>query len=224
VAALNGTLKLYSYRRSSAAYRARIALNPKALDYEIESVHLVQDGGQQHSADYQRVNPQGLVPVLRHGQRLIRQSMAIMEYIDETWPTHPLLPATARDRARVRALGQIIACDSHPLNNLRVQQYLEHELKVSGPKREAWTRHWLQLGFEALESLLADNPATGEFCDGEEPGFADCCLIPQVYNARRFGVDLTPFPNVVRIDAACEVLPEFQAAHPDNQLDAPAAD
>jgi maleylacetoacetate isomerase len=218
---LNGELKLYSYWRSSAAYRVRIALNLKGLEHELVPVHLARDGGEQHSAEYRALNPQELIPILRHGQRIIRQSLAIIEYLDETWPATPLLPATARDRARVRALAQIVACDIHPLNNLRVLQYLEREAGMPQPERDAWVGHWISLGLQALEALLDDHPATGEFCEGEAPGLADCCLVPQVYNARRFKVDLTPFPSIVRIDAACRELPEFHAALPENQPDYP---
>ena len=135
----------------------------------------------------------------------------------------PLLPATARDRARVRSIAQVIACDIHPLNNLRVQQYLERELGASEEQRNAWTRHWIALGFDAVEAMLADNPATGEFCEGEDPGFADCCLVPQLYNARRFKVDLSGYPQILRIEAACAALPAFEAARPENQPDAPKA-
>jgi len=216
---VNGRLTLYSYWRSSAAYRVRIALELKGLEHEIAPVDLA--GGAQHAGDFAAVNPQELIPVLRDGQRLVRQSMAIMEYLDETYPPRPLLPATARDRARVRSIAQAIACDIHPLNNLRVQQYLERELGAGEEQRLAWTRHWIETGFDAVEALLADHPATGEFCEGEDPGMADCCLVPQVYNARRFGVDLARWPNIVRIDAACAALPGFQAAHPDRQPDAP---
>jgi maleylacetoacetate isomerase len=219
---VNGTLKLYSYWRSSAAYRVRIALNLKALEYEIVPVHLARDGGEQHAEAFRAINPQELVPVLGHGQRLIRQSLAIIEYLDETWPGSPLLPATARDRARVRALAQVVACDIHPLNNLRVLQYLEREAKMPQPERDAWVQHWVALGLHAMESLLADHPATGDFCEGEAPGLADCCLVPQVYNARRFAVDLAPYPSVVRIDAACREHPAFVQAAPERQPDAPA--
>ncbi|MBS7457844.1 maleylacetoacetate isomerase [Coralloluteibacterium stylophorae] len=216
-------MTLYSYWRSSAAYRVRIALNLKGLEYAIEPVHLVRDGGQQHAPAYRGINPQGVVPTLLHGERVFRQSLAIIEYIDETWPAPPLLPARSRDRARVRALAQLVASDMHPLNNLRVLQFLEGEWSVPQAERELWIRHWLLEGFAALEALLADHPSTGRFCDGEAPGLADCCLVPQVYNARRFGVDLAPFPNVARIEANCMALPEFAAARPEAQPDAPAA-
>ncbi|MFC4726862.1 maleylacetoacetate isomerase [Coralloluteibacterium thermophilus] len=217
------TLKLHSYWRSSAAYRVRIALNLKGLAYETVPVHLVQDGGRQHTPEYRALNPQGLVPTLVHGARVYRQSLAIIEYLDETWPTPPLLPARARDRARVRALAQTVACDIHPLNNLRVLQFLEREWSVPQAERELWIRHWVSEGLAAIETLLQDHPSTGSFCDGEAPGLADCCLVPQVFNAQRFGVDLAPYPTVARVNAACLALPEFDAARPENQPDAPAS-
>lgn len=220
---MNGQLTLYSYWRSSASYRVRIALNLKGLGYVLEPIHLLRDGGEQHSPEHRARDPQEQVPVLQHGQRAIRQSLAIIEYLDETFPEKPLLPATARDRARVRGLAQLIACDIHPLGNLRVQQYLERELGIEQAGREDWTRHWIKLGFDALEILLADNPASGEFCEGDLPGMADCCLVPQVYNARRFGIDLSAYPAINRIDAACRALPAFANAAPENQPDAPAA-
>lgn len=220
---VSGGLRLYSYWRSSAAYRVRIALNLKGLDCQIVPVHLVKDGGEQHAPGYRAVNPQGLVPALQHGQRLVRQSMAIIEYLDETFDDRPLLPATARERARVRGLAQVIACDMHPLGNLRVLQYLEREFKATPEQREAWIRHWLALGFQAIEALLAENPSTGAFCDGEHPGMADCLLVPMAYNARRFGLDLTPFPTVRRVDAHCLALEAFQRAAPEVQPDAPPA-
>jgi maleylacetoacetate isomerase len=216
-----GTLKLYSYWRSSAAYRVRIALNLKRLDHEIIPVHLVRDGGEQHAAEFREMNPQELIPVLRDGHRVIRQSLAIIEYLDETWASPPLLPATARDRARVRALAQLVACDIHPLNNLRVLQYFERNWNVPQPERDAWGRHWIAEGLQALETLLAENPSTGGFCDGDQPTLADCCAVPQLYNARRFGVDLAAFPTLLRIESECLALPEFDRARPENQMDAP---
>jgi maleylacetoacetate isomerase len=216
----NEPLRLYSYWRSSAAYRVRIGLNLKGLPYEIVPVHLVRSGGEQHTPGYREINPQELVPVLCHGQRRMSQSLAILEYLDEVWPEPALLPATARERQRVRALAQLVACDIHPLNNLRVLQYFEREWNVPQPERDDWVRHWIATGFTALEALLAENPSTGDFCEGEFPTLADCCLVPQVYNARRFGVDLTPYPTIVRIEAACLALPAFQAAAPEQQPDA----
>ena len=219
---MNGSLKLYSYWRSSAAYRVRIALNLKALPHDIVPVHLTAGGGEQHGEAFRGLNPQELVPVLLHGNRIIRQSLAIIEYLEETWPSNPVMPATARDRARVRGLAQLIACDVHPLNNLRVLQFFEHEWRVPQPEREVWVRHWITSGLAAFEQLLLDHPSTGDFCDGEIPTLADCALVPQVYNARRFGVDLAPYPTIARIDAHCRSLAAFDDARPENQADAPA--
>jgi maleylacetoacetate isomerase len=220
--AVNARLVLFSYWRSSAAYRVRIGLNLKHLAYDIAPVHLLRNGGEQHAAEYSAVNPQQLVPVLQHGQRMLRQSLAILDYLDEVWPDRPLLPATARGRQRVRALAQVVACDIHPLNNLRVLQYFENEWNVPQPERDTWARHWMEVGLSAFEELLADNPATSQFCDGDAPTIADCCLIPQLYNARRFGVDPANYPTLARIEAACLALPAFDAARPERQPDAPA--
>lgn len=214
-------LRLYSYWRSSAAYRVRIGLNLKGLHYDTVPVHLVRNGGEQHAADYAEANPQKLVPMLEHGQRRMRQSLAILEYLDEVWADPPLLPASARERQRVRALAQLVACDIHPLNNLRVVRFLEQEWNVPQPERDMWMRHWMEEGFRAFEALLADHPSTAEFCEGHAPTLADCCLVPQMYNARRFGVDLEPYPTLRRIEAACLALPAFDAARPENQPDAP---
>lgn len=219
---MSESLRLYSYWRSSAAYRVRIGLNLKGLAYDIVPVHLVQDGGQQHSDAYRQVNPQQLVPTLGHGQRRLSQSLAILEYLDEVWPEPPLLPATARARQRVRALALLVACDVHPLNNLRVMQYLERELGADAAARERWMKHWIELGFRAFEAILVDDAATGEFCHGDAPGLADACLVPQVYNAKRFGVDLAPYPTIAAINERCLALPEFDAARPENQPGATA--
>ncbi len=215
------TIKLYSYWRSSAAYRVRIALNLKQLAHEIVPVHLVNNGGEHHAPDYSALNPQEFVPTLLDGSRVIRQSLAICEYLDESYVgAMSLLPSTARERARVRALAQLVACDIHPLNNLRVMQFLEREFSTPQVERDRWTRHWINDGFRALEALLADNSSTGVFCDGDAPSIADLCLVPQVYNARRFGVDLAPFPTIARIEQECLLLPAFDAAKPENQPDA----
>lgn len=214
-------LTLYSYWRSSAAYRVRIALNLKGLAYSMVPVHLTQDGGQQHGAEYSAFNPQELVPTLVHGDRSITQSLAIIEYLDESFPPLPLLPNDARARARVRSLAQLVASDIHPLNNLRVLRYFEQAWNVPQGERDEWIRHWIVEGFTAMEKLLVENVATGDFCHGETPGLADCCLVPQVFSARRFGVEMSAFPTLARIDAACAELPEFAAAHPARQPDAP---
>jgi maleylacetoacetate isomerase len=213
-------LRLYSYWRSSAAWRVRIGLHLKGLAYETLPVHLLRDGGQQHAPDYAAQNPQQLVPTLLHGARVIRQSLAILEYLEEIHPEPALLPAEARDRAHVRGLAQLVACDIHPLNNLRVMQYFEREWNLPQTARDDWTRHWIAEGFTAMETLLAGDLATGSFCHGETPGLADCCLVPQIYNARRFGVDLSPWPTILRIEAACLALPAFDATRPEKQLDA----
>ncbi len=164
---MDGQLKLYSYWRSSAAYRVRIALNLKGRDYAIEPVHLVRDGGQQHSDDYAALNPQELVPALRHGERVLTQSLAILEYLDEIWPEPALLPDDSAGRARVRALAQLVACDIHPLNNLRVMQFFDREWNVPQAERDLWTLHWMRTGFQALEDMLVGSQDTGRFCHGD---------------------------------------------------------
>ncbi|MGX9191077.1 maleylacetoacetate isomerase [Stenotrophomonas sp. Ker107b] len=213
-------IELFSYWRSSAAYRVRIGLNLKDLPHRITPVHLVREGGEQHSAAYAALNPQELVPTLRHGDRVLQQSMAILEYLDEVFPATPLLPGDAEGRVRVRALAQLVACDIHPLNNLRVMQYLERTLQASAEARTQWTLHWMAEGLAAMETLLAGHAATGTFCHGDQPGLADACLVPQLYNAHRFGLDLAPYPTLQRIEVACLALPAFDAARPENQIDA----
>jgi maleylacetoacetate isomerase len=214
-------IRLYSYWRSSAAYRVRIALNLKGLRYEYLPVNLAGEG-EQRSAPYHKLNPQELVPVLIDGERVIRQSMSIIEYLAEVYYTsgYALMPPTAREHARVRAISQLIACDIHPLNNLRVLAQLERQFGATQAQKEAWMRLWIESGFTALEEMLDGNPSTGEFCEGDEPSMADCCLIPQVYNARRFGVDMAPYRTISRINQSCLALPEFDLAAPEKQPDA----
>ncbi|MFV0283569.1 MAG: maleylacetoacetate isomerase [Castellaniella sp.] len=212
-------MELYSYYRSSAAYRVRIALSLKGLDYRVIPVHLLRHGGEHLTEDYRRRNPEGLVPALDDEGRMLTQSLAIMEYLEEMHGPALLLPADAPGRARVRALALHIACDIHPLNNLRVLRWLAHELNIEQPARNDWYRHWVEQGFRALEIQL-QSPDTGRCCHGDVPSLADCCLVPQVYNARRFEVDLSSFPAITRIAAHCESLPAFRAAHPDAQPDA----
>jgi maleylacetoacetate isomerase len=214
-------LVLYDYWRSSAAYRVRIALNLKGLTYESRPVHLLRDGGEQHAPGYRELNPQQLVPCLRDGDRVIGQSLAIMEYLDETRPEEALLPADARARARVRALAMAVACDLHPLNNLRVLQYLETQLGADEAQRAEWSRHWIATGFQALEAMLADNVATGRYCHGDTPGMADACLVPQFYSALRWKLPLDAYPTLCRIHQACSGLDAFQRAAPEVQADAP---
>ena len=211
-------MQLYTFFRSSAAYRVRIALNLKGLGREDVFVRF-QDQ-EQRSEAYRRLNPQGLVPTLVDGGAVLGQSLAILEYLEEVYPEPPLLPAEPAGRARARQIGLAVACDIHPLNNLRVLQYLERELGLDEARRTAWYRHWLAQGFQAIETLLTTTPGTGSFCQGEAPGFADVCLVPQVFNARRYQVDMTPYPTVARIDAACLALPAFADAAPAAQPDA----
>lgn len=212
-------MKLYDYFRSSAAYRVRIALALKGLAPERAFVHLRR--GAQRADDYLRVNPQGLVPALELDDgTVLTQSLAIVEYLDETHPEPPLLPADAAGRARVRAIACAIACDIHPVNNLRVLEYLTGTLGQTPAVRDGWYRYWIDLGFEALEMQLARDRATGRYCHGDAPTLADVCLVPQVANARRMNVDLAPYPTLVRIDAALQALPAFAAAAPSRQPDA----
>lgn len=213
-------LKLYTYFRSSAAYRVRIALQLKHLDYEAVPVHLVKDGGQHLTEGYRRINPAATVPALIDRDLALSQSLAIIEYLDETYPYPPLLPGDPAARARVRAIALDVACEIHPLNNLRVLKYLTGKLGVSEEDKNAWYRHWVETGLTAIESRLASSPLTGRFCHGEAPTLADCCLVPQVFNARRFGCRLDHVPTVLRIDAECRTLPAFVAAAPENQPDA----
>lgn len=212
-------LVLHNYFRSSAAYRVRIALGLKGLPYTYVSVHLNRDGGEQFKAPFRTRNPQQLVPVLQDGDVDVSQSLAIMEYLDETHPAAPLLPAAPAARARVRSLSLAMACDIHPLNNLRVLKYLTGPMGLSEEAKASWINHWHSVGLAALEADLARDTQRGRFCVGDAPTMADCCLVPQVFAARRFGLDLAPFPMLQAIDAACQELPAFQLAHPARQPD-----
>lgn len=213
-------MKLYTYFRSSAAYRVRIALHLKGLAFESVPVHLLRDGGQQHAADYAALNPNETVPSLDDNGQIVTQSLAIIEYLDETHPSPPLLPGTAADRARMRAIAQVIASDTHPLNNLRVLQHLTRSFGLSEAQKNAWYCHWVERGLQTVEKMLASDPRTGRFCHGDTPTLADCCLVPQVFNARRFGCCLEGLPTVLRISATCEELEAFQRAAPQHQPDA----
>jgi maleylacetoacetate isomerase/maleylpyruvate isomerase len=213
-------LTLYSYFRSSAAFRVRIALNLKKIPYDISPVHLVRDGGEHLKEAYRAINPSSTVPALRlETGEVIKQSTAIIEYLEEVYPTPPLLPADARGRARVRAIGQMIACDIHPLNNLGVLKYLKREIGTSDEQKDRWYRHWVETGLGKVERVLADGPP-GRFCHGDTPSLADCLLVPQVFNARRFNADLSGFAHIRRIVAECESLDAFRRAAPENQPDA----
>jgi maleylacetoacetate isomerase len=209
-------LALYTYFRSSAAYRVRIALNLKNLAYEPRFVHLLK--GEQQAPEYRKLNPQGRIPALAANGKILTQSLAIIEYLEETYPDPPLLPKIPWERAQVRALAQIVACDIHPLNNLRVLNYLKDRLGQDETARRGWIRHWIDEGLRGIEEHLAG--ANGHFCYGDKPTLADVCLVPQVFNARRFGCDLSDFPKIRAIEENCLSLPAFREAAPGSQPDA----
>ena len=210
-------MQLYDYFRSSASYRVRIALALKGLDCELVPVHLLRN--EQLKAPFSAMSAAGLVPLLKDGDELLTQSLAIIEYLDEVHPQPPLLPPGPAARARVRALALAIAGEIHPLDNLRVLQYLKGTLGVADAQKDAWYKYWIDIGFEALERQLARDPATGTFCHGESPTLADLCLVPQMANARRMAIDVAAYPTLVRIDAAARALPAFAAAAPEVQED-----
>ena len=210
-------MKLYTYFRSSAAFRVRIALNLKGLAYEPAFVHLAK--GEHRASAYGAVNPQALLPALDDGGRLLTQSLAILEYLEETHAAPPLLPKDPFERARVRSLAMLVACEIHPVNNLRVLQHLKRALGQSEEQVNAWYRHWIGDGLAKLEVDLA-RPGTGIYCHGNLPTIADCCLVPQVFNAQRYQCDTTPYPTVMRVFAACMKLDAFDHAQPVKQPDA----
>ncbi len=209
-------MKLYTYWRSSAAYRVRIALNLKGLPHELIPVDLV--AGDHKQDDYKSINPQALVPTLEVDGLSLAQSLAIIEYLDECYPQTPLLPKDPSSRAVVRGLAQIVACDIHPLNNLRVLKYLMGDLALDKTAKDAWYAHWVREGFIGFESQLRET--AGQFCFGDTPTLADVCLVPQVFNARRFECDLSEFPKITEIEARCLSLDAFDAARPERQPDA----
>lgn len=216
---------LYGYFRSSAAYRVRIALNLKGLSVQHVPVHLLRNGGEQLAEGYRARNPQALVPLLVEqdggADWQLAQSLAILEYLEETHPQPALLPGDARQRARIRQLALVVACDVHPLNNLRVLKYLKHELAVEDPAKDAWIRHWIAQGFQAMEEMLAPGGAGERFCVGDTPTLADVCLVPQLFNARRFNVDVdAAYPTLAAIERTCNALPAFEQAQPSRQPDA----
>ena len=212
-------LALYTYWRSSAAYRIRIALNLKGLDYEARSVHLVNDGGEHLKSAYRDISPQAQLPTLVDGDVTVRQSMAILEYLEETRPTPALLPADIPGRARVRELALAVGTDIHPLGNLRVLKELESRYGADAASKAAWCRRWIGNGFDGIEALLAQGPK-GRFSYGDTPTIADCCLVPQYYNAVRWELDLAPYPNIRRVVEACQALDAFKKAAPEAQPDA----
>ena len=213
-------LRLYTYWRSSAAFRVRIALALKGLDYESIPRHLLRDGGEHRRADYLALNPQGLVPALEHDGTVITQSLAICEYLEEVFPRPALLPSGPADREVVRAMALVVACDVHPLNNLGVQQYLRGEIGATDEAVAQWVRHWIARGFSALEQLVTRHSTDGRHSFGTGVTLADAFLVPQVYNARRAQLDLTPYPRLAAITQHLESLPAFAAARPESQPDA----
>jgi maleylacetoacetate isomerase len=217
---MSNDFALYGYFRSSAAFRVRIALNLKGIRPDLHFVHLLKDGGQQHYDAYKKLNPQELIPTLVHDGHTLTQSLAIIEYLDEIVPEPPLLPAAPAGRARARAIAYAIACDIHPVNNLRVNQYLKATFGADAEAQASWQRHWIGIGFTAIETMLATSRETGAYCHGDTPTLADICLIPQMANARRVKLDLTPYPTLVRIEAHALTTPAFDAAQPKNQPDA----
>ena len=214
-------MKIYSYFRSSASYRVRIALNLKGLAYDIVPVHLLRDGGEQLSPEYRQLNPDALVPSLQlDNDKVITQSLAIIEYLEERYPEPALLPKDALDRAWLRSLALAIACDIHPLNNLRILRYLTGEMQLSEDDKNRWYRHWCEQGLAAIEQVLAKDARVGRYCYGDTPSLADCFLVPQVANAQRMHCDLSAMPTVMRINDACLQLPAFIDASPSKQPDA----
>ncbi len=214
-------LELYHYWRSSASYRVRIALNLKGLDYHIHPIHLLEDGGQQHNADYRRINPQALVPTLVHNGHAVGQSLAIMEYLDEVFPDNPLLPKEPLARAKVRGMALYIASEGQPMMNLRVLQHLEAQHGLDDAAKADWVRHWLTINFSNIEQQLSSEITHGDFVHGDQPGMAECCLVPHAFAAARFNLDMSAYPTVNRIVAQCQQLPAFQRAHPGKQPDTP---
>jgi maleylacetoacetate isomerase len=213
-------MKLYTFFRSSASYRVRIALNLKGVKYEQVPIHLRRGGGEQLLPAYKAINPQGLIPTLADGDHILTQSLAIIEYLDERYPQPPLLPRDPAHRATVRSMALAIACEVHPLQNLRVLGYLRNVLHHTDEEVNAWCRYWVTLGLTALEQKVLAVPNRGRFCFGDAPSLADICLVPQLYNARRFTCDLSECPTLVQIDETCRALPAFADAAPENQPDA----
>lgn len=209
-------MKLYDYFRSTACYRVRIALNMKNISYERLAVHLVNNGGEQHSPDYLEKNPQAMVPTLNENGHIITQSLAIIEYLDEMTPTPPLLPQTPLGRAHVRSMALTVACDMHPLNNLRVLNRLRFQFDADEEQVREWYFHWLKLGFDALESRLQQMPHKSQVCYGHDVTLADICLIPQVYNAHRFGFPMVNYPLINAINDHCLSLSPFKQAVPED--------
>jgi maleylacetoacetate isomerase len=213
-------VKLYTFFRSSASYRVRIALNLKGLPYEQTPIHLRRGGGEQLSAAYKAINPQALVPSLEDNGRILTQSLAIIEYLDEKYPSPPLLPKDPADKALVRSMALVIACEVHPIQNLRVLNYVKATYNQSDEQVNRWAQHWIDLGLGALQQMIVTQPKRGKFCFGDEPTLADICLVPQLGNARRYGCDLSKYPAILEIEKNCNALSAFANAAPEKQPDA----
>ena len=213
-------MKLYSFFRSSASYRVRIALNLKGIAYEQAPIHLRRGGGEQFGAAYRALNPQALVPTLEDGRKILTQSLAIIEYLEEKQPQPALLPKDPADKALVRSMAMIVACEVHPIQNLRVLNYVKKEYNQTDEQVNRWAQHWIDLGLSALEEMLAAQPKRGKYCWGNAPTLADICLVPQVGNARRYGCDLSRYTNILAVEKNCAALPAFIDAAPDKQPDA----
>jgi maleylpyruvate isomerase len=213
-------MKLYTFFRSSASFRVRIALNLKGLSYEQVPIHLRRGGGEQFTAGYKQINPQSLLPTLESEDRYLTQSLAIVEYLEEQYPTPPLLPKNAADRALVRSMALVIACEVHPIQNLRVLNYVKKEYNQTDEQVNRWALHWIDLGLASLEQMIGAQTARGNFCFGDTPTLADICLVPQLGNARRFGCDLSRYPDILSIEKVCIAIPAFADAAPEKQPDA----
>jgi maleylacetoacetate isomerase len=213
-------MKLYTFFRSSASYRVRIALNLKGIRYEQAAIHLRRSGGEQLQLSYTAINPQALVPALEDQGRVLNQSLAIIEYLDERYPKPPLLPQEPADKALVRSMALAIACEIHPIQNLRVLNYLKTAHGQTDDQANRWARHWIELGLSALEQMIVKQPARGQFCSGDRPSLADICLVPQLGNARRFGCDLSQYPAILEIEKRCLAIAAFADAAPERQADA----
>lgn len=213
-------MKLYTFFRSSASYRVRIALNLKGIAYEQAPIHLRRGGGEQLGAAYRALNPQALVPSLEDGGNILTQSLAIIEYLEEKQPQPPLLPKDPVHKALVRSMAMIVACEVHPIQNLRVLTYVKKEYNQTDEQVNRWAQHWIDLGLSALEEMLAAQQKRGKYCWGDAPTLADICLVPQLGNARRYGCDLSRYPNILAVEKNCMVLPAFIDAAPEKQPDA----
>jgi maleylacetoacetate isomerase len=214
------TMKLYTFFRSSASYRVRIALNLKNLPYEQAPIHLRRGGGEQLGAAYKAINPQALVPSLEDNGKVLTQSLAIIEYLEEKYPKPPLLPADPADRALVRSMAMVIACEVHPIQNLRVLNYVKATYNQTDAQVNQWAQHWIDLGLSALEQMIVTQAKLGKYCIGDTPTLADICLVPQLGNARRYGCDLAKYPTILEIEKNCMALPSFANAAPEQQPDA----